>query len=226
MNDTVIYNGTFRADRESLAREMRAGGNPAREAELMRLADEAEAVGKPRALYREARVDLIEGDSVYMEGVGFSGRVIAVNLAGADSAYPFIATCGAELDLWSRNFDDMLYRYWAGAIKTQALDQALGWVNSRIHRKGEKGERSMMNPGSLPGWPIEEQRPLFRLLGGDAEKIGVRLTGGLSMDPDMSLSGIIFFSDRAFVNCALCDREDCAGRRVPCDFDLRRHYGE
>ena len=38
--------------------------------------------------------------------------------------------------------------------------------------------------------------------------------------PLKSVSGIQFISDEGFVNCSLCPREPCKGRRVPYDASL------
>ena len=83
-----------------------------------------------------------------------------------------------------------------------------------------------MNPGSLPDWPLHEQRPLFTLLGDPASAIGVELLDSYLMKPVKSTSGLLFPAEDGFYNCQLCPMEDCPGRRVPYDSGLRdRMYG-
>ncbi len=82
-----------------------------------------------------------------------------------------------------------------------------------------------MNPGSAEAgvWPLEEQRPLFDLFGGPQvvdRAIGVRLLPSIFMSPDMSTSGILFPSVTTYVNCQLCQREDCPSRKAPFDAAL------
>ena len=42
----------------------------------------------------------------------------------------------------------------------------------------------------MADWPIEEQQPLFRLLGDTERAVGVRLTDSMLMVPTKSVSGI------------------------------------
>ena len=82
-----------------------------------------------------------------------------------------------------------------------------------------------MTPGSLPDWPIEEQRPLFAILGDIQGAIGVRITEDLVIIPSFSVSGILFPTQISFQSCQLCPREKCQGRRAPYDDKLyERRY--
>ena len=77
-----------------------------------------------------------------------------------------------------------------------------------------------MNPGSLPDWPIQQQRPLFQLLGDPNTAIGVELTASYLMEPNKSVSGIRFPTEERFESCMLCPRQDCPGRRSAYDPEL------
>ena len=82
-----------------------------------------------------------------------------------------------------------------------------------------------MSPGSLEDWPIQEQLPLFALLGEAPAAIGVRLTESLLMLPGKSVSGIFFPSASTFFSCRLCPRERCEGRKARYDETAAREYG-
>jgi hypothetical protein len=83
-----------------------------------------------------------------------------------------------------------------------------------------------MNPGSLPDWPLQEQRQLFALLGDTRAAIGVELTDSCLMLPIKSLSGLRFPTGENFENCQLCPRERCPGRRTAYEPGLyERKYG-
>jgi hypothetical protein len=73
-----------------------------------------------------------------------------------------------------------------------------------------------MQPGSLPDWPIDQQKPLFEILGPIPEKIQVRLTSSCLMLPTNSLSGIYFRDPEGFISCRLCSRK-CPRRKAPFD---------
>jgi hypothetical protein len=84
----------------------------------------------------------------------------------------------------------------------------------------EPGKLSRMSPGSLADWPIQEQRPLFKILGNTEKMIGVHLTESLLMVPTKSVSGIRFPTEESFESCQLCPREECPNRRAPYEADL------
>ena len=71
---------------------------------------------------------------------------------------------------------------------------------------------SMLSPGSLPDWPIENNFPLFDMIGNVAE-IGMSLTEAGYIKPWNSGSHIHFSGD-GYQNCSLCKKYDCVGRRA------------
>ena len=77
------------------------------------------------------------------------------------------------------------------------------------------GHLSHMNPGSLPQWPLSQQRVLFSLLGDVTGAIGVELTESCLMIPAKSTSGILFDSDTEYNNFRFCPMENCPGRSAP-----------
>ena len=82
-----------------------------------------------------------------------------------------------------------------------------------------------MAPGSLSDWPIEEQGPLFRLLGDVEASIGVRLTRNLLMLPAKSISGFYFPTEVSFYSCQLCPRKRCESRKAKYDEKQAEIYG-
>jgi len=184
---------------------------------LKALAAEAANLGRPKALYGEAYIDSKGDDSVVIDGVTFTSRVLRVNLEAAHRVFPCVATCGRELEDWAKGLSDMLCRYWADGIMQMALSQATAGVNRQIAAEFVPGRTAVMNPGSLPDWPIEEQRPLFTLLGDPQASIGVTLTESMLMIPAKSVSGMHFPAQYDYENCQLCGREVCSGRRAPYD---------
>jgi hypothetical protein len=77
-----------------------------------------------------------------------------------------------------------------------------------------------MHPGSLQDWPVQEQGPLFALLGEAAPAIGVELTPSYLMVPTKSVSGIRFPLEESFESCQLCSRPNCPNRRAPYEEGL------
>jgi hypothetical protein len=146
--------------------------------------------------------------------------VLRVNLDRVDRVFPFVATCGWELDRWATARDAPLERRLADVISEVAVYQALAALKERLRDEYHLSVISRMSPGSLEDWPLPEQRLLFRLLGDTERAVGVRLTEDLLMLPRKSISGILFGSEELFESCLLCPGEECPVRLMPYDRDL------
>ncbi len=229
MGDDLLDTGTDMVLLEQIAFELQADSLLQRlhldaqssDAERVReLIGEAQAIGRPKALYRVAYVEERGDDYVVVDGVRLTSRVLRVNLESTYRVFPFVATCGRELEDWSNGISDMLESFWAGAIKEAVLGAAIRALGEDLNKRFQPGRTSAMNPGSLEDWPMKEQQQLFRLLGDPERTIGVRLSDSFLMVPVKSVSGLRFPSETSFENCQLCPREGCPGRRAPYDRDL------
>jgi hypothetical protein len=194
--------------------------------ELEEFLREARAASRPKACYRICYIDEKGDDCVVVEGRRFTSRVLRVNLGEAERVFPFVATCGTELEEWSERQSGPVEKSWAGVVKGLALQSAKDFFEARIGEE-HPGRTAMMNPGSLADWPIAEQGPLFELLGGAGTAIGVKLLENFFMSPGMTVSGFRFPLERSFESCQLCPRESCPGRRAAYDRGLyERRYAE
>lgn len=187
---------------------------------LKELWEEARAIARPKAFYRIAFIQGKKEEEVSVEGITFTSRVLRVNLEKAHRLFPYLATCGEELEEWSKKFEDLSDKYFADALKEEALRQALKYLYSDLVGRFQPGKLSRMNPGSLPDWPLSEQKPLFNLLKEGPAAVGVKLTESFLMIPTKSVSGIFFPSEENFESCRLCPRENCPGRRAAYDSSL------
>lgn len=184
---------------------------------LRPLLEEALGVARPRGIYRVCQMESAGEDSVVIEGRTFRSRVLAVNLRGVYRVFPFVVTCGSELEGWARLEREPLERAFAQAAGLAILESSLGLLSDRIREAYCSGSLSRMNPGSLDDWPLSEQKPLFDLLPGVEERIGVRLRPDNLMDPVLSVSGLWFPAEQSYENCMLCGMDKCPGRRAPYD---------
>jgi hypothetical protein len=66
--------------------------------EFKRLAQIASKIGRPKAGYREAFIDAKGEATVTIQGVTFESRMLRGNLEHAERVFPFVMTCGRELD--------------------------------------------------------------------------------------------------------------------------------
>lgn len=203
----------FIADEKGLFELLKIKPGSRHAAGLAAIFDEAVFAARPKAAFAVAPVDGRSTETVSVAGVGFTSRILAANLKDAVVVYPFVATCGQELEEWSRGISGALQSFWADTIKLLALGCAIGHVDAYLKERIGGAALSSMNPGSLEDWPLAQQRPLFEIIGSDAGKIGVSLTEQMVLKPLKSVSGIQFISGDGFTNCRLCPREKCPARR-------------
>ncbi|HOT92566.1 MAG TPA: vitamin B12 dependent-methionine synthase activation domain-containing protein [Anaerolineae bacterium] len=220
MNTHILDAIPFRPELMDLARRLRVRENSPYLADLQRLRDEAERIARPKALYKVAFIDARNGDEVTVDGVTLTSRVLRVNLEHVQRVFPYIATCGVELDQWSHAQDDMLFRYWADVIKEMAVRDAVQALYQHMTTQYGLGKMALMSPGSLADWPLPQQRPLFTILGDVKSAIGVELSDSFLMIPNKSVSGLRFATEEDFASCQLCPRENCPSRRMPYDETL------
>ncbi len=220
MEAIVLDNTPFEPDTQELIKHLRIDPDGEDAATVKRMAEDARTIGRPRGICGVAFIESKSDETVVIDSVTFASRVLRVNLEKVHRVFPYVATCGMELQEWSDGFDDMLERYWADTIKAAALNCARGAVMDYLTDRYQPGKMSFMSPGSLPDWPLSEQRRLFDLLGDPTGAIGVRLTDSFLMIPNKSVSGMRFAAETPFESCQLCPREVCSGRRAPYDKNL------
>ena len=216
---TVLDDIPFEVDPGQLARRMGASDNPDLRAGLEGLVEDAGRVARPRAIYRACFVESRTDDETVIDGVAFRSRVLTVNFENVHRVFPFVVTCGRELQEWSDSLTDPLLRFQADEVKELALYAAHEYLGRHLDQTFGLAKSSHMNPGSLPDWPLPQQYPLFFLLGDVEAAIGVKLTESCLMLPAKSVSGIRFPTETTFESCQLCPRETCP-RRAAWDQDL------
>ena len=218
MEATVIDPLPFSLDVPALFEKLHARAQ--HREEIGRLVAEAEAVARPKALYKLVFIQDKGAESVTADGVTLTSRVPRVNLAKLHRFFAFIGTAGRELEAWADAKQDMLTHFYADAINEAVLHVAMTTFAAQLTERFQLASTAVMNPGSLTDWPLREQRPLFALLGDVRSAIGVELTDSLLMVPRKSVSGIRFVAEETFASCQLCPRHDCPNRRAPYDAGL------
>jgi len=188
------------------------------------LIGQVQPVVRPKAIYRVSWVDNKTPEGVEIDGVKFTSRVLRANLDKVERVFPYVATCGTELEEIRIPAGDVLKTYCLDVIKLLALGTAIAFMSEAVKKRYALGQTSHMNPGSLEDWPLTQQKQLFSLFDHVEGKIGVRLTESLVMYPLKSTSGIYFTSEIRFESCQLCPREKCIGRRAPYSPELAEKY--
>ncbi len=177
--------------------------------------------GAPKAIIKWAGVDRVEGDETTIEGVTFHSRVVADKLRGLHRVFLSVITAGDGLERSGAFAEDPFLNTYDGALLFHASKYVIGFMRENFGFDGS----SMLNPGSLPDWPIANNFPLFDLIGNVGE-IGVSLNEAGYIKPWNSVSHIHFSGD-GYQNCSLCKREGCIGRRAKFDpAEYERIFGK
>ena len=149
-----------------------------------------------------------------MNGESFQSRILSVHFEEVNRGFVFIATCGAELNDWAMSMEKPLEQFWAGEICEAALNVGFDELKRELGERYAPGPMASLCPGSLDDWPLEAQKPLFRILGDVEKSIGVQLTEYCLMIPSKSISGVLFPTDSEFTSCSLCPRLTCPNRKA------------
>ena len=215
MDSIILDHIPFNVDEVALMDILRIRSGSRNAAQFSTLFKEAIEIAVPKAVYAMTEAYILEGDAVEIGGVQFQSPLLCVNLEKAGTVFPFAATCGIELEEWSKKMHSVMHAFWADTIMLMALGCAVNRLEACLKEKVGSEALSSMNPGSLPEWAIEEQANIFALIGEKAATVGIRLTKNMIIRPQKSISGIYFVSENGFCNCSLCPRERCFVRRAP-----------
>jgi hypothetical protein len=181
-----------------------------------------QGIAKPKALYKVSFIDNKDTNSIIIDDVTFTSLALRKNLDSVHRVFPYIATCGTEIDEFVIENDDLEKKGWLYYIKLNLLQTSVQYLIEQIEERYKVSDSSTMNPGSGDAsvWPIEQLKELFSIFSDVENLIGVRLTESLVMVPDMSVTGILFSSETSFQSCQLCHRANCPIRRAPFNKEL------
>ncbi len=205
-----------------LKKYLRIDAGTDRDEEFENLVCKVQETGRPKALYKESYIDEKGDNTVTIEGFTFTSPALRKHLDSIERVFPYIATCGAEVDNIEIERGDFEAKYWISVLKENMLEASMQFLRSSLSEKYRLSNLSSMNPGSGDAsvWPLEQQRYLYSMCGDVEGLIGVRLTSATMLAPEMSLSGIYFPSEVDYQSCQLCHREKCRSRMAPFNQEL------
>ena len=180
---------------------------------------------KPQLSYRIIKIDGVGRGGVKLaEGTRFKSPKLAKVLAKAESVCCFLATVGTAVDM---EVDGLMRQhryadaYVLDAIGSMSAEDIVEQFYQRMaQRQTEEGAAVTLrfSPGYCD-WPIQEQRPLFRIFSG-IESPDVVLNDSCLMSPRKSVSGLFGMlpagvkgAHRAYNPCKSCAKRDCIARR-------------
>lgn len=196
-------------------------------------------VARPKALYKVARITAMDGETVEIDGVKFSDRLLrgVLSFNKVEEVFPYVSTCGKEVNAIQLTSDDAVEQYCLNLIKRMVYASANDYLNAHLREQYALGKIKRLNPpGELVAWPVVQFVEHFSLFGAVEDLIGVRVTDPYLIAPVkvplkhmlwplFSGTRISFPAETSFVRCLLCP-EKCIGRRVPYDTALVKRYTE
>jgi len=184
--------------------------------EIENLLRKAIEIAKPVALYSIIKPEFNK-EVIKLNEIEIAEPFVFKMLSGCDFVIPYIASCGPEINEWSKKFTDFFDQFVADTLKILCLMCARDALTEEVKTKyfpDEDKHISTLNPGSLEEWPLTGQISLFDIFENVDKDIGVILTDSLLMTPTKSVSGIMFQTEEEYHNCQLCQKENCPGRRA------------
>lgn len=218
----VLQDIPFQLDADTLMHQMRIDAGTDDAGALQTMIRLALQCGRPKAAYRETFIQARGRDTLRIGDTTFTSLALVRNLQSIERVFPFVATCGHEMDHVRPSRGDPLQDFWWDTIKTRLLAAAEQFALQRIRVAFRLAHTATMRPGSGDAnvWPIEQQHALFALLDGVQERIGVRLTDSSLMIPNKTTSGLLFPTETDFRSCQVCHRANCPSREAPFDREL------
>lgn len=174
---------------------------------------------EPCYVYRlfSGRVDEAQ-EVVWVEDVCLkTGHIITLLMKGASEFALFAATAGEyvahRMDIAAREHD-VLEEYLLSAIGSCLVEKAGDCMEHALQAdiRGLKHTRRF-SPGYC-GWPLSDQKSLFRFLGGNP--CGITLSEYYLMSPIKSISGLIGIGhevNQHQYGCAICNLKSCYKRK-------------
>jgi len=188
-------------------------------AEILReLLEEAISVAKPKVIFQSVTLEPDGENAVFLNGTKFETHIVRAVTDGLSSVNIYFATCGIELEEWSKTTQGVIMRrYLADGIKERALRAAVWEMDAYLEEKNPGTTVVGMNPGSITDWNTHDQGRLYHLITPTPLAIGIELTKSNMMKPVQSLSGLRFASDKGFSSCQICSRKNCPDRTAAFD---------
>jgi hypothetical protein len=215
----------FELDVAKVLKHLRLHGDPARYEKIVAdLLENVVPIARPKAVYKVSCVENKSAGSLEIDGIKCTSQLVRDTLEKVETVFPYVGTCGTELDSVRLSDSDVMKRYCLDIIKNLVLFEASGYVRKYLSQEYSVGELSSLNPGEVESFPSSEHRLIFSLLGDVEGMIGVKLTENCALIPTKSGSSLLFSSESKFVSCRLCKMKRCQGRRAPFDAELAKLY--
>ncbi len=219
-NVRILDNIPVKIDAVEVRARLRMRGDSRRiEGMIQELVDMVTQVARPKVMYKVSQVTYADGKKLEVDGVAFTHHVPALNFSQGERVFPYVATCGVEVETIKLPPGNAMKGLLLDTIKNTVLLRSAGkYLQDHLKQTYHLEEISRIAPGEAMGTTAQQSK-LFSILGDVEGSIGVRVNANNIMVPEKSGSGIYFETSVQIESCQLCPN-DCRGRRAPHDPEL------
>ena len=131
----VLDNIPVKLDFEVVSKKLRLRNkNEDVEKIIQELIETSRSLAKPKAVFEISRVENKCGDSLDIGGVTFTSHVLRVNLDKVDKVFPYVVTCGRELDEIKIPPQQIMKSYFLDQIKELVVRSALNYLADYLRK--------------------------------------------------------------------------------------------
>ncbi len=102
---------------------------------VRRLLESVRLVINPKAVYEVSYVDHKNGNTLNISGVKFTSPILKANLGRIERVFPYVVTCGKELDDIQVPSDDFMKEFWLDTIKEMALRDSIKYLRDHLKKR-------------------------------------------------------------------------------------------
>ena len=172
--------------------------------------EEIKPIANGKLLYCEAKIGDRTEETIEIGGITFTGKDLVDALKDVDTVYPYICTCGTEINDAAMNCKDLVKMFYLDNIAHFYLLQPSIELSDILDN--QLGTRTTcMTPGSFENWNLNQNAPIYILLN-KGEGTGVTMNEYALMTPAKSVAGIRFKTSDCEKKCNICMKRDCVNR--------------
>ncbi|HCX64156.1 MAG TPA: hypothetical protein DHN33_02960 [Eubacteriaceae bacterium] len=147
---------------------------------------------KPKGMYFKAPIVAQEEDGVTIENKRLFSRHLAESTKDNRYLYPYVITCGMELEEYYQKADDLMEQFMIDGMSALVLEMTTDYIADQIKKEEQIENLAYHIPGALNDWDMEEQIKIFDLFEDVEKEIGVTLSESYIMRPSKSVSGVYY----------------------------------
>ncbi len=166
----------------------------------------------PKAIYKRS-IAYNEDRDIHVDGIKLVCWVPTLIFKPQEIVYPYVATCGSEMDVIPIPKKDFMKHYIMNQIKQHLLFLTIAYLENHLIRTYKLEQLTHIGPGEALG-ALSQQKQLFDIIGDVEGEIGIRLSDYNLMIPEKSTSGILFETAIRLERCQLCPDAKCETRRA------------